>query len=261
MGQINLNDLQKRKLQECYLAWYVINKEVTIRNSTCIEKKMLYLIYGVDIIGNRQIIGTYFENEKDNRFWLETFEDLKARNAQTVLFLVTPEHRNIERCAKIVYNSIKVVHAPDDVIMSITKFFSEKPSRRLTVCFKNLFLAEDLNKYKDELQLFKDQFIENKVVLMLLERKEKKIEEFYKYSLEIRKFLYPYYPVREMRKFLNKLNTLETLCTNITEITEFCLPYINKFENGRSYYKKEWLELISTLYDNYPGIMEVYLNG
>ena len=141
MGQINLNDLQKRNLQECYLAWYVINKEVTIRNSTCIEKKMLYLIYGVDIIGNRQIIGTYFENEKDNRFWLETFEDLKARNAQTVLFLVTPEHRNIERCAKIVYNSIKVVHAPDDVIMSITKFFSEKPSRRLTVCFKNLFCA------------------------------------------------------------------------------------------------------------------------
>jgi len=52
MGQINLIDLQKRKLEKCYLAWYVIDKEI-IRDENFIQKKILYTIYGVDILGNR----------------------------------------------------------------------------------------------------------------------------------------------------------------------------------------------------------------
>lgn len=261
MGQINLNDLQKRKLNKCYIAWYIIAQEITIRDSICMQKKKLYIIYGVDIVGNRQIIGMYFEKKNDNRFWLEVFEDLKARNAETVLFLVTPPHRNIERCVKILYNNIRIVYAPDDVILSITKFFAEKPSRALKISFKNLFLAENIDKYKIELQLFKDQYVENKVILMLLEKKESMIEKYYEYSYEIRKFLYPYYAIREIRKYLNKLNNLEELCTNLTEVTEFFLPYINQFEIGRSYYKKEWLELMSNIYETFSNELEVYLDG
>ena len=82
MSQIDLNDLQKRKLEKCYLAWYIIDKEITIRDENCIQKKILYTIYGVDILGNRQVIGVYFEKAYDNRFWLETFEDIQARGAE-----------------------------------------------------------------------------------------------------------------------------------------------------------------------------------
>lgn len=261
MGQIDLNDLQKRKLQKCYLAWYIIDKEITIKDDNCIQKKKLYTIYGVDIVGNRQILGVYFEKTHDNRFWLETFEDIKARGTEKVLFLVTPTHHNIERCVKIVYNSIRIVYAPDDVILSITKFFSEKPSRALKTSFKNLFLAEDLDKYKMELQLFKDQYIDNKVIMLLLERKEPQIEKYYQYSYPLRKFFYPHYAIYDMRKYLNKINNLESLCTNLTNVIQFFLPYINQFEVGRSYYKKEWLDLISNLYDEFSEDLEVYLDG
>lgn len=261
MSQIDLNDLQKRKLEKYYLAWYIIDKEITIRDENCIQKKILYTIYGVDILGNRQVIGVYFEKAYDNRFWLETFEDIQARGAETALFLVTPAHHNIERCSKIVYNSIRIVHSPDDVILSITKFFSEKPTRALRVSFKNLFLADDLDKYKLELQLFKEQYINNKVIMLLLQRKEPQIQKFYDYSYELRKFFYPYYAILEMRKYLNKLNNLKPLCSNLTDVIEVFLPYINKFEAARSYYKKEWLDLVSILYDKFPEDLEVYLDG
>ena len=52
MGQINLIDLQKRKLEKCYLAWYVIDKEI-IRDENCIQKKIIYTIYGVELLGSR----------------------------------------------------------------------------------------------------------------------------------------------------------------------------------------------------------------
>lgn len=261
MSKINLIDLQKRKLQASYLAWFVFTKNIKVRLSTCIEVQTLYCIYGIDQLGNRQVLGMFFENKNDNRFWLEVFEDFRARNAQNVLFIVIPNNHNIERCVKIVYNGIKVVHSPDCITENITKYFSDRPSRALKISCKNLFLAKDLQAFELELQFFKDKYMSNKVILMLLERKELEIKQFYQYNYDIRKFLYPYYAIHEFKKFLNKLNTLETLCSNINEIIEFCLPYINHFEIGRTHYKSEWLSLVNTFYETYPNEMEVYLNG
>lgn len=259
MSKINLIDLQKRKFQASYLAWFVFTKNIKVRLSSCIEVQTLYCIYGIDKLGNRQVLGMFFENENDNRFWLEVFEDFKARNAQNVFFIVTPNNRNLERCVKIVYNSIRVVHSPDSIIESITKYFSDKPSRALRTSFKNLFLAKDLQALELELQFFKDKYIDNKVILMLLGRKELEIKKFYQYSYDIRKFLYPYYSLHEFKKFLNKLNTLDNLSCSINEIIEFCLPYINHFELGRTQYKSEWLNLISIFYETFSNEMEVYI--
>jgi len=261
MSKINLIDLQKRKLQTSYLVWFVFTKDIKVRTSNCIETRTLYTIYGIDNLGNRQVLDIFFENDKDNRFWLEVFEDFKARNAQNVLFIVIPNNRNIERCVKIVYNGIKVIHSPDCITENITKYFSDRPSRALKISCKNLFLAKDLQTLELELQFFKDKYMSNKVILMLLERKELEIKQFYQYSYDIRTLLYPYYTIHEFKKFLNKLNTLETLCCNINEIIEFCLPYVNHFEIGRTHYKSEWLNLINILYETYQTEMEVYVNG
>ena len=259
MANINLADIQKRKLNSSYIVLYFVTKLINIRTTSCIEQKMLYLLYGIDKLGNRQVLGIYFDKPNDNRFWLEAFEDIKARGTENVIFLVTPANRNIERCIKLVYNNIKIVKSPEDVMETIIKYFSDRPSRTLKISFKNLFLSSNLDTLNGELQLFKDKYAHNRVILMLLERKENEIKEFYQYNYELRKFLYPYYAIRDMKKFLNKLNTSEKLCSNLSEVIEFCLPYINKFEKGRSQYKEEWLNILSILYDEYPEEMEVYI--
>ena len=50
------------------------------------------MIYGFTALGARRIIAIYFENKDDNRFWLGVFEDLKERNLQNIMFLVTPQN-------------------------------------------------------------------------------------------------------------------------------------------------------------------------
>jgi transposase-like protein len=212
-------------------------------------------------MGSRQVLGVYFDNENDNRFWLERFEDLKARGLDKALFLVMPRNKNIERCIKILYNDIQIVYSPDEIYQSITKFFAQKPSRKMQIALKELFLKENIDMYKIDLEMFKEIYLDNKIIKILLSEKEKEIENFYKYKYSLRKLLYPYYMIREMQKFLNKLKTREKLCTNINEVTEAFLPYIHSFETGRTYSKVEWLELISDIYEDYKEILEEYLNG
>ena len=254
-------DFQKRKLKNFYIALYIITKEIRIRTESCITNKKLYVLTGLDIMGSRQVLGVYFDNKNDNRFWLERFEDIQARGVNKVLFFVTPVNKNIERCIKILYNEVQIIHSPDEIYESITRFFAQKPSRKLQIAMKDLFLKENIDKYKIDLEMFKEIYLDNKIIRIILSEKEKEIEKFYKYNYALRKLLYPYYVIREMQKFLNKLKTREKLCTNINEVIETFLPYIHTFETGRTYGKTEWLELISEIYEDYKEILEEYLNG
>ncbi len=260
MERINITDFQKRKLKNFYIALYIITKEIRVRTESCITNKKLYVLTGLDIMGTRQVLGVYFDNENDNRFWLERFEDIKARGINKILFFVTPMNKNIERCIKILYNDVQIVYSPDEVYQNITKFFAQKPSRKMQIALKELFLKENIDMYKKDLEMFKEIYLDNKVIKILLTEKENEITNFYKYKYSLRKLLYPYYVIREMQKFLNKLKTREKLCTNINEVIEAFLPYIHSFELGRTYSKVEWLELISDIYEDYKEIMEEYLN-
>lgn len=261
MEKINIVDFQKRKLNDFYITVYVITKEIKIRAESCITNKTLYVLAAMDILGNRQILGIYFDSESNNRFWLEKFEELKSRGLNKILFFITPPHQNIERCIKIIYNNIHIIKSPDSTYSNITRFFAEKSSRKMSIALKDLFLQNNIENYKIKLELFKEIYIENKLIKMLLEKEEKEIENFYKYDYELRKLLYPYYVIRELKKSLNKLKTKEKLCTNLNEVIETAMPCIHTFETERSYSKIEWLELISKLYEEYNNELEEYING
>lgn len=260
MEKINLTDFQKRKLKKFYIVTYVIIKEIRIRTESCITNKELYVLCGVDIMGDRQILGMYFNNENDNRYWLERLEDIKSRGVEKILFFVTPRNKNIERCIKILYNDVQIVDSPDITYTKIVKYFAVKPTRKMQIALKELFLKGDIEEYKRDLELYKEIYVDNRIIKKMLEDKEKEIEKFYKYKYSIRNMLYPFYTIREMQKYLNKLNTQEKLCTNINEVIEGFMLHIHRFEQGRTYSKSEWLELISDIYDDYKEKLEEYLN-
>ena len=261
MEKINLTDFQKRKFTNCFISVYVVTKDIKIRTDTCITDKKLYFVFGLDIMGNRHIFGIYFNDVNDTRFWLEKFEDFQARNLKDILFFVTPPDKNIERAVKIVYNSVKIIHSPDSISESITRFWADHPSRKMKVALKDLFLADDYEKYKTNLEIFKNIYVDNSLILIMLDKMQKEIETFYQYSQQLRILFYPFYTIHETKKFLNKLKTKDPLCATINEVIEFCLPYINSFELGRNYSKKEWLDLVCFLYNEYHDKLEVYLDG
>ena len=48
MEKINLTDFQKRKFNSCFIAVYVVTKDIKIRTDTCISDKKLYILFGLD---------------------------------------------------------------------------------------------------------------------------------------------------------------------------------------------------------------------
>lgn len=91
--KIDVNEFRKRKLERSYISVYIVIKPMIIETDEGIEPRNLCVFYGFTALGARKIIAIYFENTKDNRFWLNIFEDLKARNLKNIMFLVTPQNK------------------------------------------------------------------------------------------------------------------------------------------------------------------------
>ena len=52
----------------------------------------------------------------------------------------------------------------------------------MQISLKNLFLAETEEEYKRDLKFFKDFYVDNKLIMILLEKNEPLISEFYQYE-------------------------------------------------------------------------------
>lgn len=257
--KISVKEFKKRRLERSYISVYIVIKPITIENEAEIELKNLCVIYGFTALGFRRVIAIYFENTKDNRFWLGVFEDLRARNIKNIMFLVTPQNRNIERCAKIIYNDIEIIRSQEDIMGTIDKYFATKTLRTLEIQLKNLILAEDIEKCQENIEIFKQQYLHNQLVLEVFKRQEEDIKKLYKYNYDIRKLLYQCYAIREIKRHINRLNERQPLQENIDDVIEHFIEYISSFERGLTYSKKGWVKLMNILYEIYPKKMEEYL--
>lgn len=116
--------------------------------------------------------------------------------------------------------------------------FEDLTSRTLEIQLKNLILAEDIEKCEENIELFKQQYLHNRLVLEVFKRQEDDIKKLYKYNYDIRKLLYQYYAIREIKRHINRLNERQPLQENIDDVIEHFTEYISSFERGLTYSKK-----------------------
>ena len=147
----------------------------------------------------------------------------------------------------------------EDIMSAIDRYFAIKTSRTLEIQLKNLILADDIEKCEENIEIFKQQYLHNQLVLEVFKRQEDDIKKLYRYNYDIRKLLYQYYAIREIKRHINRLNERQPLQENIDNVIEHFIEYISSFERGLTYSKKGWVRLMNILYEIYPKKMEEYL--
>ena len=83
--QTNYEEIQNKKLKEFYVVVQMVSTELLLGEGTILEPSKVTMIYGLDILGYRTIIGMYIENREDNRYWLKELERVKQRGLKKVI--------------------------------------------------------------------------------------------------------------------------------------------------------------------------------
>ena len=74
--QTNYEEIQNKKSKEFYVVIQTVSTELMLGEGPILETSKMTMLYGLDILGNRTIIGLYIENKENNRYWLNEIEKI-----------------------------------------------------------------------------------------------------------------------------------------------------------------------------------------
>ena len=78
--KICYEEIQNKKLKEFYVVIQVVTFDMMLGKKPVLELSKVYMIYGIDILGTRTIIGIYKEDKENTRYWLNEIENIKCED-------------------------------------------------------------------------------------------------------------------------------------------------------------------------------------
>lgn len=255
----NYEEIMNKKLDELNIIVHIFSVKINMVEGKIKNKRKIYIMYGVDINGYKQIIGIYEENVENNRYWIEELEKIKGRGLKKVLYVSTETNKRLEQALKMIYNPIIKIGVNEDIerIAKYTQYRWRSDGERELM---RAYLAETMEEFKEKLEVIKEKYKENVIGIKLVNEFEKKYEkEINKETKWMRNLYCSYHTKLKIRRnFLNIARDYEEI-KSIEDLVEKREEYISMFERTRIYTKKDWVQILNQIYEKKSEEIEEYI--
>lgn len=103
-----LEEWQNRPLKKCYAFLFVDCMYVTIRENYEAREMAVYTILGIDLAGNKEILGLWLSQTESKNQWMKIFDELKTRGIEDIFFLSMDGVSGLESGAKAIFPEVTV---------------------------------------------------------------------------------------------------------------------------------------------------------
>src|ERR1700740_2703413 len=77
---------QTRPLDDLYPVVFLDALVLKIRDGGSVIRKACYLALGINLDGDREVLGLWFQDTEGAKFWMQVLSELKQRGVQAILF-------------------------------------------------------------------------------------------------------------------------------------------------------------------------------
>jgi transposase-like protein len=82
-----IEEWQNRPLKKCYSFIFVDCMFVTIRDGYESKENAVYTMLGIDLKGNKEILGIWVSETESTNVWMKIFDEIKARGVEGIFFV------------------------------------------------------------------------------------------------------------------------------------------------------------------------------
>lgn len=252
----NYEEIMNKKLKEFYIIIHVVTVELLMGEGNILEKSKIYMLYGIDIFGRKDIIGLYKENKDNSRYWLEEIEKIKARGLKKVIYVSTEKNKRLEQSFKMIYNPIMKISINEEVerIAKYTQYRWKATGEQELV---RAYLSETEEEYREKINELKEKYKENQIGKILIEEFDKEIMKEMQEPMEIRHLICSYSTKRKLKQIITRIEKEYTEVKDIKDLFEKKKEEFSIFEKTRLYSKEKWTKTLNKLYkEKYEEIKE-----
>jgi putative transposase len=145
---------QTRPLDAVYAIVYLDALIVKVRDGNTVRNHACYLAIGVNLDGERDVLGIWFQRTEGAKFWLQVLTELKQRGVADVLICCVDGLTGFPDAIEAVFPQTWVQTCIVHLVRSSLRFVPYKDRRAVAADLKKIYTAVDADHAADELTAF-----------------------------------------------------------------------------------------------------------
>lgn len=185
-----VEEWRNRPLKKCYAFLFVDCMYVTMRSDYEAKETAVYSILGYDLTGQKEILGLWLNPTESKNYWMQVFDEIKARGVEDVFFISMDGVSGLEDGAKAIFPKVVVQRCIVHLIRNSIKYVPTKDYRKFTADLKRVYGAANLKATRAAFDTFCENWKQYPGAVDVWKRNFQHIEQLYDYGSAVRKVMY-----------------------------------------------------------------------
>lgn len=184
------DEWQNRPLKKFYSFLFVDCLYVSVRKEMGTKNLAVYVILGYDVNGMKDILGLWIGEAEGKHYWMQIFDEIKARGVEDVLFISMDGVSGLEEGARSIFKDAVVQRCIVHLIRSSIKYIPSKDYKTYTAQLKRVYGAPSLKAAEAEFERFKQAWSQYPGAVDVWVRNWQHVEQLFNYGSAVRKVMY-----------------------------------------------------------------------
>jgi len=251
---------QQRPLDPCYPIVYLDAIHYKVRQDGTYQSKAIYSAYGINVHGERDLLGMYLGESEGSRHWGFILEDLKRRGVDDVFIFCVDGLKGFKNVIQEVFPLSILQRCIVHMIRSSTRFVSYKHLRAVCSDLRKIYTSANREQALLALQSFKTQWDgKYKEISKQWEENWDELMNFMEFSSQIRRMVYTTNPVEALHRVMRKVTKSKGAWINDKALIKQL--YLTLMHSQKSWKRSafQWIPIQRDLLDYYKERYGKYL--
>ena len=197
---------QSRPLDALYPIVYLDCIHVKSRDAGVVKVKAVYLALGIDLTGNKQLLGLWIAQTEGAKFWLQVVTELKNRGVQDIFIACVDGLKGFPEAIESVYPQTAVQLCVVHMVRHSLNYVSWKMRKAVAADLRSVYTATTLEAARAALDAFEQQWgAEYPPIVQSWRRNWDRITPFFDYPPEVRRIIYTTNAIESVNMSLRKI--------------------------------------------------------
>ncbi|PAD71149.1 IS256 family transposase, partial [Paenibacillus campinasensis] len=201
-----IKEWQNRPLQGVYAVVYMDAIHFKVKQDGAIVNKAAYMVIGIDLDGNKDVLGMWIGENESSKFWLSVLNDLRNRGVQDILIICVDNLNGFSEAIAACYPKTEIQKCIIHQIRNSTRYVSYKDLKKVTADLKPIYKAATVDGALLELDRFEEVWgAKYPLIIRSWRSNWGELATFFKYPPEIRKLIYTTNMIESYHRQLRKV--------------------------------------------------------
>lgn len=203
---IDFKEWQNRPLDAVYPVVFMDAIHMKIRTDGRVQNRAIYLALGINLEGNKELLGLWIGEEEGAKFWLNILTDLKNRGIQDILIAAVDGLKGFPEAIESIFPKTEVQLCVVHVIRNSLNYVGWKDKKAVAKDLKTIYQAATVEAAELALDVFEDKYGERfPMIIKTWRSRWENIIPFFNYPEEIRKVIYTTNAIESLNAQLRKV--------------------------------------------------------